>query len=211
MKALSFRQPWAELILQGRKTLDLRTYSSHYRGLLAIHASKTIEREACLRYGLDPKKLTIGGIVGVVELTDVIPLTKTDYDNRQVEHLTGRPYQKQMYGWVLRNPQRLPEMVPIRGQMRLFNVDLSLKQIDATKADPHLPASVHQIKESGLHLADKVEIQPKIILTPIERPPEEIAEIERTLEAFRQAFDPDELEDWETSRKMLWETWQTPI
>jgi len=211
MKALSFRQPWAELILQGRKTLGLRTYSSHYRGLLAIHASKTIEREACLRYGFDPKKLTSGGIVGVVELTDIIPLTKTDYDNRQVEHLAGRPYQKQIYGWVLRNPRRLSEMVPIRGQRRLFNVDLSLKQIDAAKADHRLPSIVHQIKESGVHLGDNVEIQPKIILIPIERPPEEIAEIERMLEALRQAFDPDELEDWETSRKTLWATWQIPI
>jgi hypothetical protein len=34
MKALSFRQPWAELVLQGRKTMDLRTYTTHYRGPL---------------------------------------------------------------------------------------------------------------------------------------------------------------------------------
>ena len=34
MKALSIRQPWAELILQGRKTIELRTWKTSYRGLL---------------------------------------------------------------------------------------------------------------------------------------------------------------------------------
>lgn len=36
MKALSFRQSWPELILQGRKTIDLQTYTTHYRGRLAF-------------------------------------------------------------------------------------------------------------------------------------------------------------------------------
>jgi hypothetical protein len=206
MKALSFRQPWAELILQRRKTLDMRTYTTHHRGPLAIHASKIIEQQACLRYGLDPKKLKIGGIVGLVELIDVIRLTKTDYDDLQTEHLSSWPYQPYMHGWVLRNPRRLPEMVPGRGQMKLFNVDLSLKQINAAKAD-FRPPSVHQIKEAGLYLGNK----PKTVLTPIERPPEEIARIEHMLEAWRQTFDPDELEDWERSRKDLWTTWRPPI
>jgi hypothetical protein len=39
MKALSFRQPWAELVLQGRKTMDLRTYTTHYRGPLPDRGS----------------------------------------------------------------------------------------------------------------------------------------------------------------------------
>lgn len=40
MKALSFRQPWAELVLAGRKTMDLRTYNTHYRGRILIHAAQ---------------------------------------------------------------------------------------------------------------------------------------------------------------------------
>ena len=78
MKALSFRQPWAELILQGRKTMDLRTYRTSHRGPLAIHASRKVERDACLEHGLDPDNLEAGGVVGVVELVDVIPLTESD-------------------------------------------------------------------------------------------------------------------------------------
>jgi hypothetical protein len=125
MKALSFRQPWAELVLQGRKTMDLRTYRTGHRGPLAIHASKTVEREACLRHGLDPDGMDTGGIVGVVELVDVIPLTEAAYEAHLAEHLAGRPFREPMYGWVLSQPQRLPQMVPVRGRMSLFNVDLT--------------------------------------------------------------------------------------
>jgi hypothetical protein len=141
MKALSFRQPWAELILQGRKTLDLRTYPTHYRGPLAIHASKTVEREACRRYGLDPNELTTGGVVGIVELVEVVPLTENDYNQRQAEHLAGRAYRDGMHGWVLRDPQRLPELVPAHGRMSLFNIELSLPQADDPVKEPSRSAS----------------------------------------------------------------------
>ncbi len=151
MKALSFRQPWAELILQGRKTLDLRTYPTHYRGPLAIHASKTVEREACLEHGLEPDKLATGGIVGVAALVDVVPLTQADYDNRRTEHLAGRSFREGMHGWVLRDPQRLPELIPARGRMSLFNVSLTSAQLGLPEE-----AQVSQVVSPG----NKVEAQP---------------------------------------------------
>ncbi len=64
MKTLSIRQPWAELILQGRKTIELRTWHTSYRGPLLIHAGAKIEREACVAYGLDPHALVRGALVG---------------------------------------------------------------------------------------------------------------------------------------------------
>jgi hypothetical protein len=131
MKALSFRQPWAELIVQGRKTMDLRTYCANHRGPLAIHASKTVERDACREHGLDPDALDTGCVVGVVELADVIPLTEAGYDAHREEHLAGRSYREGMYGWVLVDPQRLPQAVPVRGRMSLFNVDLEGEGSDA--------------------------------------------------------------------------------
>lgn len=50
VKALSIRQPWAWLIVQGFKDIENRTRASHHRGPLLIHASKTMTRadyEAC--------------------------------------------------------------------------------------------------------------------------------------------------------------------
>ena len=124
MKALSFRQPWAELVLQGRKTMDLRTYNTHYRGRLAIHASQTLERDNCLQHDLEPTGLQTGGVVGTVDLVDVVPLDEAAYQAHHDEHLAGRRYRPGLYGWVLARPERLPQMVPARGRTNLFNVDL---------------------------------------------------------------------------------------
>ena len=38
MKALTIRQPWASLIAAGVKTIETRSWSTRYRGPLAIHA-----------------------------------------------------------------------------------------------------------------------------------------------------------------------------
>ena len=40
MKTLSLKQPFAELILQGRKTIELRRWNTNLRGDFLIHASK---------------------------------------------------------------------------------------------------------------------------------------------------------------------------
>ena len=126
MKALSFRQPWAELILQGRKTIDLRTYNTHYRGPLAVHASQKMETGHCREHNLDPDNLDAGGIVGTVELVDVIPLDEAAYQEQLTAHLAGRRWREGLYGWVLAHPQRLPEFIPARGRTNLFNIELDL-------------------------------------------------------------------------------------
>lgn len=124
MKALSFRQPWAELILLGRKTMDLRTYTTHYRGPLAIHASQTVEADNARQHGFDPAGLDSGAIVGTVELVDIIPLDEAAYEEHRDEHLAGRGYREGMVGWLLARPERLPQPIPARGRTTLFNVDL---------------------------------------------------------------------------------------
>jgi len=145
MKALSFRQPWAELILLGRKTLDLRTYSRAYRGELAIHVSKTVERQACLQHGLDPDTLPTGGIVGVVELVDVQPLDAESYQARRSEHLAGRHFRDDLFGWELAQPRRLSALVPARGRLSLFEVDLDSPTQNSST--PPAPAATPAVAE----------------------------------------------------------------
>lgn len=124
MKALSFRQPWAELVLQGRKTMDLRTYTTQYRGRIAIHASQTVEAESARRHGFEPKALDNGALVGTVELVEVIPLDEAAYEAHREAHLAGRGYRQGMFGWLLARPERLPQPIPARGRTNLFNVEL---------------------------------------------------------------------------------------
>lgn len=59
MKAITLTQPWATLMAVGAKTVETRSWSSGFRGLLAIHAAK----------GLGP----VGGMAGLVALCEQEP------------------------------------------------------------------------------------------------------------------------------------------
>ena len=122
MKALSIRQPWAELILQARKTIELRTWQTHYRGHLAIHASQTVGEEACIAYGLDPASVVRGALIGTVELVDMVTLDEAAWEALRDQHQSLRDFPGPMFGWRLENPQRLPQPIPMQGRMSLFNV-----------------------------------------------------------------------------------------
>lgn len=45
MKALTLTQPWASLVASGAKKIETRGWATSYRGPLAIHAAKTLNRE----------------------------------------------------------------------------------------------------------------------------------------------------------------------
>jgi hypothetical protein len=125
MKTLSVRQPWAELIVQGRKSLELRSWTAKYRGPLAIHASQTVERDACRDHGLDPDRVTTGAVIGVVDLVSVDLLDAAAYEQRAGEHLSDAPWAGEpLFGWRLANPRALREPISVRGRMALFDVAL---------------------------------------------------------------------------------------
>ncbi|MCA9485800.1 MAG: ASCH domain-containing protein, partial [Nanoarchaeota archaeon] len=69
MKALSLKQLFAELILQGRKTIELRKWNTKFRGHFLIHASKIPDQEAMKKFGFT--NLPLGKIVGQAILKDV--------------------------------------------------------------------------------------------------------------------------------------------
>ena len=126
MKTLSIRQPWADLIIQGRKTLELRTWTVKYRGPLAIHASLTVERDACLAHGLDPDMVTTGAVIGIVDLAAIEGLDAASYSARKAEHLADNAWDGgPLYGWRLANPRALTEPMPLRGRMGLFEAPVA--------------------------------------------------------------------------------------
>jgi hypothetical protein len=46
MKALTLTEPWATLMMLGEKNIETRSWKTNYRGLIAIHAAKTMPRQA---------------------------------------------------------------------------------------------------------------------------------------------------------------------
>ena len=112
MKTLSVRQPWAWLIVAGLKDIENRTWTTTYRGALLIHAAVTLdamtEIERRFQVAIDHDALQFGGIIGRVELLDIVSSSHSRW-------FTGP------YGWVLSQPQHLP-FRHVRGQLGLFEV-----------------------------------------------------------------------------------------
>src|SRR5208282_5722536 len=78
IKALTIRQPFPELILRKRKHVEIRSWRTHYRGPLLIHAGMRMDSEFARELGLNPEKLTTSAFVGVAVLSDVRPYTRAD-------------------------------------------------------------------------------------------------------------------------------------
>jgi hypothetical protein len=122
MKAISVRQPWANLIIEGKKKLDLRTYKINFTGPLAIHASSIVELEDCTRFGFEPDHLPKGVVIGVVDLVEISELDKLLYEQREELHLQHRKYRSGLYGWLLKNPRALEIPIKYHGRQGVFNV-----------------------------------------------------------------------------------------
>lgn len=122
-RCLSLHQPWAELILQGRKTIESRTWRTAHRGLFALHAAFTVDFDACERYDIDPTTLITSALVGVAELVDMIEFDDQSWAALRDRHLVTDPNPQGRVGWVLANPRRLASPIPMRGLPGLFPLD----------------------------------------------------------------------------------------
>lgn len=121
-------QPWASLVAMGAKKLETRSWSTHYRGPLAIHASRGLRPEArewcrtepfrSALVGLDPDTLPRGAIVAVCELVDCIRITPgnvpEDPERAFGDYAPGR------WAWQLEEIRRLPEPIPAKGALGLW-------------------------------------------------------------------------------------------
>ena len=75
MKALSVRQPWAWAIIHAGKDIENRSWNTHFRGSIGIHASSNLDRDAQLPEGIAKpaiEDLSRSAIIGLVEIVDVV-------------------------------------------------------------------------------------------------------------------------------------------
>jgi hypothetical protein len=73
VKVITVRQPYADMIVNGRKNIEYRSWPTSYRGPVLIHAALHINRDLCRKFGRNPDALPRGGIVGIAKITDCIP------------------------------------------------------------------------------------------------------------------------------------------
>jgi hypothetical protein len=124
-KCLSLRQPYAELIVSGRKTIELRKWNTRFRGEFLVHASKAIISEACKLYNIDVSLLITGAIVGSAFLYDVkYYQTKKEFIADQNKHFAIATYSDNKYGFLLSNAKRFDKPIPLKGQLGFFNITI---------------------------------------------------------------------------------------
>lgn len=137
MKCLSVSQPYADLIIHGKKTIELRRWNTKFRGEFLVHAPKKVKTDACKRLGINPKTLRTGVIIGRVELYDVkIYKSPSEVRADHAKHLAGTDYAHSRYGFMLKKPRELRAPIPYSGALGFFEVRVGSKTTDnEIKAD----------------------------------------------------------------------------
>lgn len=115
---LSIRQPWAELILLKRKTVELRQWSTRQRGWIWLHTGKVLDEIAYKRFQMS--SLFCGGFVGAFRLRDVVQLNPERWEAWRSTHLDSGPYHPNVYGWVIAQAVRLKRPVAGSGSRGLY-------------------------------------------------------------------------------------------
>jgi len=122
MKVLSLKQPFAELVVSGKKTIELRKWNTKFRGEFLVHASKTPHSASMKRFGF--VNLPTGCIVGKAFLKEVKHYSnKEEFEKDQNLHLASEDWGG--YGFVLENAQRVKEM-PCKGKLGFWEIAFPL-------------------------------------------------------------------------------------
>ncbi len=105
-RAISLKQPWANFVARGKKTIETRKWKTDYRGDLVICSSK------------NPKIEPAGYALCIVELYDIKPMTKDDEKKACIKIYSGA------YAWFLRNVRPIKPVIPVKGQLGIFDLKL---------------------------------------------------------------------------------------
>lgn len=147
MKALSIRQPWAWLIVNGYKDIENRSWRTNYRGPVLIHASSRKPTKAEVEHAREILRQTagwdvsvhmptaehyqLGGIVGVATISQCIAGSTS-------------PWFFGPMGFMLSDARSLP-FKPMKGRLsffethqrphKTFNLLVPENYIDATELE----------------------------------------------------------------------------
>ncbi len=123
VKVLSLKQPWAELIVLGKKTIELRKWSTNLRGEFYIHASMNTNIEKCYELGIDPSSLKVGAIIGKAELVNI-----KQYNSREELFLDkdkhfAADYDIPCNGFLLNNAKKIAP-IKYKGMLNFWTADI---------------------------------------------------------------------------------------
>lgn len=129
LRAISIRQPWLDLILRGKKELELREWSPSFRGMIALHSPIKIDFHAAHYYGYsEPWKLERGKVLGMANLTSVTELNENTYADMLTKHLSIHPFKGIVYAIKFSDIFVLPKSIAVKGKLLVFTLDESISE-----------------------------------------------------------------------------------
>lgn len=140
MKAISIHQPWATLIVFGKKRILAMNRHTSHRGPIAIHACETelpdyYYQQAGIKADLTKcipgmafsdaaSRLPHGQVIGAVDLLDVFIWAKADPEITS-EYAKHPDIKKGSCVWLLGNA-RLAEPFRVRGRPAVFSINATI-------------------------------------------------------------------------------------
>ena len=154
IKAITLYQPWASLVAMGEKMIETRSWSTRYRGELAIHASKRFSPEEQKFCNREPfrsalvannvcrieRDLPLGMVIAVCKLVDCViidpenpiiigtivdlRLEKEVFIPPDEPELSFGDYTPGRYAWILDEVRMLPDPIPASGMLGLWNWEM---------------------------------------------------------------------------------------
>jgi predicted transcriptional regulator len=124
LKCLSVSQPFADLIITGKKTIELRKWNTNFRGEFLIHAPLKIRIDDCKRLKLN-KKFVRGAIVGKATIYDVKKYNSIkELQKDKKFHFASQNLEYKKFGFMLKNAKQFRVPIPCKGKLGLFEVEL---------------------------------------------------------------------------------------
>lgn len=125
MKALTIKEPWATLIIEGYKEYEFRSWKTNYRGKILIHAGKSLEKNQVKKFKEYNLEYSCGEIIGEADLVDCIKVTD-EFDNelkKKNSLVYGNSGHVQNYGWKLENIKKYDKKIKVNGKLGLWNYE----------------------------------------------------------------------------------------
>ncbi len=130
--ALTLYPHWGWAIIDGRKRIENRSWSTLHRGRLWIHTSQVfprIEPQHEHLFENSPDKFVSGAIIGSVDVVDCVELSDVEQSDQ--------PWAFGPLCWILRNPRRLRRPLRVSGNTKLWRPPQTLiKQARYIRSQP---------------------------------------------------------------------------
>ena len=150
MKCLSVSQPFANLIVQGKKTIELRRWNTNFRGEFLIHSPLKIRKEDCNRLKITEKLIT-GAIIGKAEIYDVKKYkSNSEIKKDSKKHLASNKFQSK-YGFLIKNAKQFRIPIPCKGQLGFFDVNLKKSKVTTKEMITDLIDEEYRYQWIGRH------------------------------------------------------------